>query len=675
MSYEVSIDIGGTFTDLMAIDRRTGEVKVGKAPSHPDNPAQGVIEVIERAELAPDDIALLVHGTTVLTNALIERRGARTGYVTNKGFKDVIFVQRGDKKHLYNLHWKKPKPLVKRLDCAEVTCRINSRGRVIEELDVDELRREITRLKEQGVQAIAVCFLFAYLNAVHELQAAEIIQEVHPECEVSLSHEVYRRWKEYERASTTIADVHLKGLFKGYVSNLEQGLRRSCVKAPFLIMKSNGGVMDSSVAGSYPVRCIASGPVGGVIGAQFFSDLTGTESFVTMDIGGTSCDVCLVQNNAYHYDDRYEIDWGIPIRSPMVSVTSVGAGGGSIARVDSGGLLHVGPQSAGADPGPACYENGGIEPTVTDANLFLKRINPAYFCGGTIPLKPELTEKAVSALAERLPYDEIKTAEAIIQLTDHNMANAIRLISVQKGIDVREFTLVAFGGAGGLHAGAVAQILGMPRVVIPLFPGNISAFGLLKADLRVDQAATVLLRSDDFNIHTLNELLRSLRHKARLGLHEEGYSGDHYAIQKLEMRYLGQNYFKEVEIPDKDALDGDDMTSTWQRFHEIHQEFYGYANLDDIIEIVGLNLTFVGPREAVGLSIRQPAKADAKEVRQVFFGEKCGWQMCPVYERDDLGAAFESVGPAIVEEPFSTTLVHPEQRLRTDDYGNLIVDF
>ncbi len=443
MTFQIAVDIGGTFTDLVALDESSGHVLVDKSPSQRDDPISAVLRVIEKAGVPAHEVELFIHGTTVSTNALIERKGTRVAYITNTGFRDVIFIQNANRRDLYSLEWEKPRPLAARFDCLEIDCRVDSTGAVRRELDPDDVTELIEHLRTERIGSVAISFLFSYVNAVHEVELAEKLRDALPELFISLSHEVYPRWRENDRGHTTIADAYLKPLFSRYVSNLERGLADAGSPANLLVMKSNGGVVEAEAALLQPANFLVSGPVGGVLGGAHFASLAGINDLMTIDIGGTSCDVSLVSNQELRRAASFEIELGMPVGAPMVDIRTIGAGGGSIAWIDPGGLLRVGPQSAGSDPGPACYGEGGVAATLTDANLLLGRLNPANFCGGDIRLEAGLAETAVAELAHELGQPLVDTARSIVDLANHNMVDALNVISVERGIDPRDHALVA----------------------------------------------------------------------------------------------------------------------------------------------------------------------------------------------------------------------------------------
>jgi len=676
MAYRLGADIGGTFTDLAVVDSGTGEIEVFKSPTNPANPVESIVEAVFEGGISADEVDLFIHGTTVATNVLIERKGGQVGFVTNKGFKDIIFIQYANRKYRYNLEWVKPKPLVKRRDCFELFCRIDKSGNVVKDLDQEEIENLARELKDRKIEAVAVCFLFSYLNPVHEKAVGQRLKSLCPELHISLSHESYPKWREYDRASTTICDAYVKPMFMPYAKNLMDGLKKIGMNCPLLLSKSNGGITRLETAPEQPIHSIMSGPVAGVLAGIFFGQLTGHDSVLTLDMGGTSCDVSLIQDGNLPYTSDCEIDFGIPIRIPMVDVHTIGAGGGSIGWIDKGGLLHVGPYSAGADPGPACYGKGGKEPTVTDANLLLGRLSSDYFCGGKMKLSVDLAKRAIAKLSEKADTKVEETAEAILTIAVHNMVDALSLVSTQRGIDPREFALIAFGGAGGLHATQIASVLDIPKVVIPIYPGNTSALGLLTADLRADFAKSILLRSDRPDVlERINESLYELRKQAFEELRREGFSGVPQIIQTLEMRYYWQNYSRPIAVPAKESLSQEDLTRCYEAFHQDHKEFYGFNMPENPIEIVEISGTLVGSTKPLKLK-RIPIKKQniqPKERRKLYVNKNIGFVNAPIFERAHLFSGFSIEGPAVIEEPFSTTLVLPRQSAHVDEYGNICI--
>jgi N-methylhydantoinase A len=674
VGYRVGIDVGGTFTDLVLFDSETGELRVTKSLTTPENPTAGVTTVIDKTEVPGEAVEELIHGTTVATNALIERKHARPGLITTKGFRDIVFIQRMNRKHHYDLQWDKPQPYVERRHCLEVPERTSYRGEILTTLDEDAARRVVLALKRASIRDIAVCFLFSYVNPANELRMREIVKEVYPEATVSLSHEVYPRWREYERMSTTLANAFLKSLVGDYLDNLAAGLTREGVREHVLIMKSNGGVEDYRAAAAKPVDLLLSGPVGGVLSALFFGRLTGRDNLISMDMGGTSFDVSLIAGGRANQTTEFEIEWGIPVHTPMVDVKTIGAGGGSIAWIDKGGLLRVGPHSAGATPGPACYGRGGTEATVTDANLVLGRLNPDYFLGGELALDAAAARGVLERLAGPLGMSVEEVACSIVDLVNFSMVNALRLVSIDRGLDPREFTLVSFGGAGSLHAGALAEIIGIQDVLAPIHQGVFSAFGLLTADMRVDESTTAAIRSDLVDLGRVNDVLARLRGRALARLRAEGHEGDAVLDQTIEMRYLGQNYGTDITVPLNGRLTEADLEDVFGRFHAEHRRLYGYDIPEEIIELVHFKVAAVGPTEQPQIPmLSRNGAAILKDERDVYFGVKDGWVLTPIYERDSLPVGARIDGPTVIEEAMSTTLVHPGQTLEIDPYGNFVL--
>lgn len=675
MTYRIGIDVGGTFTDLALFDTDEGVLHISKAPSTPQNPVDGVAAVLEKADVRPSAITDLIHGTTVATNALLERKKATPGLITTKGFRDVVFIQRMNRKHHYDLQWDKPQPYVERRHCLEVTERTDARGEILSPLDREEARAAVLALREEGVADIAVSFLFSYVNPENELLMRKLIHDFYPEATVSLSHEVYPRWREYDRTSTTLADAFLKSLVAEYLGNLADGLEKRGMESPLLIMKSNGGVEDYRAASAKPVDLLVSGPVGGVLSAVYFGRLTGRTNVITMDMGGTSFDVSMIEDGKTNQTTEFEIEWGLPVYTPMVDVRTIGAGGGSIAWVDKGGLLRVGPESAGSHPGPACYGRGGSVPTVTDANLALGRLNPDYFLGGELRLDVDAARAALETLAEPLDLTVEDAAASIVELVDFNMVNAIRLVSIDRGLDPRDFTLMSFGGAGSLHAANLAEILSIPEVLIPIHQGVFSAFGLMTADMRVDESVTASFRSDLIDLDRINTVIHGLRERALDRLQREGYTGRPMLEEVIEMRYLGQNYSTEIPIPlGEDGKVGEaELTTIVTRFHATHKRLYGYEIPNEIIEFVHFKVAAIGPTQKPALrTIATGTGATAEATRQVYYRGD-GWLDASVYARNTLLAGDSLTGPAIVEEPTATTLMHPGQSADVDPYGNLMV--
>ena len=678
MTKRIAIDIGGTFTDLVGLDADTGQEFVSKTPSTPGSPEVGIVNALGMSGVAPETIETLLVGTTVATNALLERKGARVLYLTTAGFEDVLFIQRGNRRFHYDLTWVKPDPLPTRQDSIGVRERIDKDGTVLDELTDAEIERVSDLVRKRlaeydGDVAIAVNLLFSYANPSHEQKLGEYLGQAFPDVPVSLSHRVAPVWREYERGSTTTADAYVKPIISRFIVRTEEALANWGYGGPLAIVKSNGGSMISTVAKDYAVQVLLSGLAGGMIAGKYFSEKAGDGNAISLDMGGTSTDVGIVTGGEIGYTTEYQLEWGVPIAAPFMDLTTIGAGGGSIAWIDKGGFLKVGPQSAGADPGPVCYGRGGLEPTVTDANLVLGRLNPGYFLGGAMPLDAQAAHRQLTEFGEPLGMSPVQLACAILALANENMANAIRLLTVERGTDPREYDLVAFGGAGPLHATEVARSAGARHIIIPPHPGLGSAFGALLADLRVDKVWTHALRSDRLDAGRVDREFKRLADEAAEELAKEGFSGVPVVQRSISMRYIGQNYEQDVAIPPGEIRE-DTVQAILERFHRQHEKFYGYRIGGEVIQLVHFNVSAIGvvPKPSLP-SVPPRPQPDAVDVRQLCFDEREGFIECPIYRRSDFGARTELTGPAIIEEEDSTTLVHEGQRLTVDEFGIIVM--
>jgi N-methylhydantoinase A/oxoprolinase/acetone carboxylase beta subunit/N-methylhydantoinase B/oxoprolinase/acetone carboxylase alpha subunit len=676
VTLHVGIDTGGTFTDLVAFDEETGAVVTGKSPSTPDDPAQAIFAAFEAAGVDPAATRTIALGTTVGTNALLQRAGADVLFVTTAGFRDVPIIQRVDKKDPYDLQWEKPRPFVERDRCLEVDERVAADGSTIRPLsaaDVERLAGEIARHADGREAAVAVSLLFSYANPEHESQLAAALRARFPGLHLSVSHSVAPTWREYERANTTIVDAYLKPVVARLVRRFEEGLGERGFGGSLVIVKSNGGQVESSAAVERPAELLLSGLAGGIVAGRYYGELAGERDVITLDMGGTSADVGMVRDGTVDYVSEYELEFGLPIALPAIDLRTVGAGGGSIAWVDQGGLLRVGPRSAGAVPGPICYGLGGEEVTVTDANLALGRLDPAFFLGGRMKLDPEAALGAVEALGRRLGIGTDEAAQAVIELTTERMANAIREASIEKGADVRDFHLVAFGGAGPLHACDIADALGMKGVVVPPHPGLASAFGTLVADRRVDRRWTQYFRSDSVDLAAAGARLDAMEAEAATALAREGFRGTPAVARSISMRYAGQNYETDVPLPSGE-LDAAALERLLAAFHERHESTFGYSFPDEVVELIHFNVTALGasaaPRPPEIASGPPPAPEAHREVFFAAFGRV----QTPIYRRAHLPAGWELAGPAVIEEDDSTTLLPPGARLAVGAGGILRID-
>ena len=692
MAYRLGVDIGGTFTDIALIDEATGQIYTGKVSSTPQDPSGGFMEAVQRLlakqQIAAQDVAYIVHGTTVATNAIIEGKVAPTGFITTEGFRDMLEIARQIRPTLYDLQFEKPRPLVPRHRCFGVPERLDASGAELTPLDEDALRQVASKLRDEGVESIAVCFLHAYANPVHEQRAGEIIAEVFPEAVVSLSAEVAPEFREYLRASTTVINSCIRPVVARYLQRIEDRLAQAGIAAELLVMQSSGGVYTFAAARQKPVYMVESGPAAGVIAAAHLGQARGYDQVISFDMGGTTAKAGLIQGGAPSVTKDYEVGTtaqsgvgatrgaGYPIRTPVIDLVEIGAGGGSIAWVDPGGILRVGPQSAGADPGPVCYGHGGTQPTVTDANLVLGRLNPSYFLGGEIALDPTAAQRAIEQhCAQPLGMDLVEAAHGIVEIANTAMVNALRLVSVQRGYDPRDFALVAFGGAGPAHANRLAALTEIPVAIIPQSPGTASALGLLVTDLKHDYATTLIQRLDQVVPQALEQTFRELEAQGRETLGREGMEEAAMDFRRqADLRYVGQSH--ELTLPlTTEALGPAQLAQLLEQFHRTHDRAYGFSAPGEDVELVSVRLSAIGQiaKPALASLAKATGEATAKGQRPVYFAESEGFVDCPVYDRYALGAGAVVQGPAIVEEIDSTTVVHPQYQVRVDEVGQMVL--
>jgi N-methylhydantoinase A len=681
MSWRIGVDSGGTFTDICLFDERTGRLAVWKVASTPADPshavAQGVGEALARVGAKPSDVSFFGHGTTVATNALIQHRGAPTGLITSDGFRDLLEIGRQKRPELYDLQADKPPVLVERRLRCEVPERLRHDGRAETPLDEAAVRNAVRVLRNAGAEAVAICFLYSFLDPAHELAARRIVTEEFSEAFVCASHEVAPEFREYERLSTTVVNASLGPVMAFYIRGIADRLEALGVTARPYLTQSNGGVIGFEMAARLPVRTVLSGPSTGVVGAQITARLAGAHDIITFDMGGTSTDVALLQGGKVGLA-RDAVVHGYPIKAPMLDIHTVGAGGGSIAFVDSGGLLKVGPRSAGADPGPACYDHGNVEATVTDANVILQILNPTHLLGGRMKLRQDLARSAIDRLAARLRMDALATADGIIAVVTANMARAIRVISVQRGHDPRDYTLVAFGGAGPLHAAQLAVELDIRRVLVPPNPGILCAMGLLLADLRADFATTRLMRLSSAIISDVQDIVAGLRRRCEDWFAEAAIDVDARRVAlSVDMRYAGQNYELSVPLPASPVTEAT-VEELAAGFTEAHLQLYGFVAEDEPMQLVTFRAEAVGivPKADI-----RPAAVAAPDPRAAEFGRREVWLReatafvsCPLYDRDKLLAGNRIEGPAIIEQMDATTLVPPGAIATVDPYLNLLLE-
>jgi N-methylhydantoinase A len=665
----VGIDTGGTFTDLLVLE--DGALRMAKTLSTPAEPARSTGEALSKAGLdGPGRVATLVHGTTIATNALIERRGAAVGLITTAGFGDVLEIQRISRPRSFDLHWVKPQHLVPRRLVREVDERIAADGSVNVPIDPDQVREAARELVAAGVGAIAVSFLFSFLNSDHERVAREALRDEFPDLEVSISSEVFGQWREYERTSTCVIDAFLKPTVARYAAELTSlGAEREI--GDLLVMRSNGGVMSPGGARKMPVSMVRSGPAGGVIAASQVAGLLGRENVIIADMGGTSFDTGLIRAGKPALTTFSELEWGVPIAVPMVDVRSVGAGGGSVAWIDAAGIMRVGPQSAGADPGPACYGRGGKLPTVTDANVLLGRLPAELPLAGDLKLDAAASEEVVGGLARELGRDIEDVALGILRIADNNMAQAVRLVTIDSGHDPREFALMAFGGAGPLHASAIARALSIHEVLVPVFPGAFSAYGALIADTRFDYMRTAVMGAADPDIERIRGIYADLEEQAIRDLTREGIAAT-ALTRAIELRYSGQNWELEVALEgEPGAQEIDDVA---RRFHAAHDEQFGWSLPDGDLEFVNFKLAALAARDTPALpELRDGPVPEPIDTRRVTFDGGRTEPRTPVFWRAELCSGNRLRGPALIAEPDSTVLLGPGEELEVDRSGNLLI--
>lgn len=684
MTWRVGVDTGGTFTDVCLYHEQTHEIVVGKISSTPDNPGSAVRDGVRRlvgesagSGDAVREVSYFAHGTTVATNALLQGKGARTGLITTEGFRDLLELGRQRRPKLYDLTAVKPPPLVPRDLRLEVPERVNYRGEIEIALDPEAVREAARTLRDQGVTAVSVCLLYSYLNPAHELLVSQVLQEELPEAFISVSHEVLPEFREYERLSTVAMNAFLGPVMSGYLSRLRTGLAEDGLVITPKVTQSNGGVLPFPTAEQLPVRTVLSGPSTGVVGAARLAQQSGIDNVITFDMGGTSSDVSLVTDARPTAATGMELD-GRPVRAPMLDINTVGAGGGSIAWLDDGGHLKVGPQSAGADPGPACYDRGSTRPTVTDANVVLGILNQEALLGGAMPIDADRSYAAVEALGGKLQMSVNDTAQGIISVVTANMARAIRVISVQRGYDPADYALVAFGGAGPLHSGRLARELGIPRTVIPQHPGALSALGMLMTDLRTDYTRSRLTPFDDAAVDVIAGMFAELTAEAEKWFAAEQLADDCRSVLRLlDLRYTGQNYELSVPVPTT-APDENWLAEVSERFHAAHEARYGYASRDQQIEAATYRVEAIGRVPAAGFPARDlgDQRPDAAQVgtRTVYLPETGRPTRCPLYGRQALRAGHRIVGPAVIEQYDTTVLILPGEVASIDRYLMIIID-
>ena len=665
----VAVDVGGTFTDVCIFDEESQIMRVTKVPSTPDNPMEAVLNGVARARIDLSEVELFSHGTTVATNALITRKFPKAAMVTTKGFRDVLEIRDGTKDDLWDAYRDVSGPYIRRRDRFEVSERIDYTGNVVEPLDEDEARQLAALLKKRGVDTVAVCFLNSYANAENEERMRAILTEHLPDANVSTSAEILPEIFEHNRFNTTVANAVLGPLVSGYVEQLDEKLTAGGYAGELLLLHSGGGSMTSTMVKKFPVRLAASGIAAGAIAAKHIAEQCGYVNAVGLDMGGTSTDISLISEGELRVTNEWEVEYGHPIVFPSIEVLTIGAGGGSLAHIDIAGSLRNGPQSAGAAPGPACYDRGGEEPTNTDANLWLNRLG-TDLADGEMTLDRRRAEQAIrSTIAEPLGLEVDEAADSILKVANANMADAVRLVSIRRGLDPRDFALIAFGGAGALHGAEVARELSIPVVIVPPSPGVTSALGCLLVDIQHDLSQMFTASASEVDAEDLAEQFRALESEGAERLRHEGVSDDQAVLERgISMRYQGQ--WRSLQVPI--GSDPDALQAAVQTFHEEHEKQYAFRQDDTPVEIYQIHLKALGktPKPSFRPENTAPqSPGEPVEVRDVYFEGR--WIPTPVHERAGLAAGTEFTGPAIISQLDSTTVVPPNARAEIDEWMNI----
>jgi N-methylhydantoinase A len=683
MPIEIGVDTGGTHTDLVLFDRKVGLFETLKVPTTPDDLSEGILAgigmICDVAHLSKAEATRFVYGTTLVTNLIVEQKAGAVGLITTEGFRDIVEIGRAVRKpNVYDINWRPKPPIVTRKNRIGIRERINASGTIIEALDEASVAEALDKLVANGVTSVAVCLLHAYANPVHEIAVREVAAKRHPKLSIDLSSEIVPQFREYERSSTISINAYVSAPLRKHLDRLSDVLLAEGVPASPYIMGGNGGVVSFSRAKSIPVSITHSGPVGGILGGAAIARAAGFADIITFDMGGTSSDVSLVINSEPSLTSRGTLA-GYPVQLPTIDLVTIGAGGGSKASVDSGGALHVGPESAGSVPGPMCYGQDGRDPTITDANLFTGRLNEKYFLDGRRPLFPQLAANGIrDRIAKPLGLDPHEAALGILDIAEANMVNAIKLVSVQRGLDPRDFTLVGFGGAGPLHVVGLAEELGMRSVLVPPAPGNVSAVGMLCAEWRQDSVQTFIRDLEDVSLGELEEIFSRMRGAATKVIESEGGVGsEHMFALSLDLQFAGQGF--ELGIPIYGNEFGNaDKSALVRRFADLHRERYGYVLDDRPVQIVNLRLTALGtrpdlpwPRRPGRPSGTTLAAADSRIIRHRKTPGETEW---PVYRFSETAVDDVIPGPAIIEYPGSTLVLPPNWTLRYDQWGNGIAE-
>ncbi|MGE5217716.1 MAG: hydantoinase/oxoprolinase family protein [Chloroflexota bacterium] len=673
MSYAIAVDIGGTFTDLVAFDHETHEVIYAKSPTTYDNLVDGILGCFRKARIEPAEASLVNHGTTLVINSLIQRKGAKTALVTSQGFRDILEIARGNRPDPFDLHYQRDEPLIPRELRLEVPERMDSKGEVVTPLDMAALKKLADEIKKLGVESVAIFFMNSYINPAHEEAAAATLKELLPDTYVTFSTDLTREWYEYERCSTVATNAYVGPQVSTYILRLDQDLKHQGFSGSLFMMGSNGGLLSADRTCRQPIGLVESGPIGGCIGAAAYAEKLGFKNVVAFDMGGTTAKCALVDNGRFSVNSLYYVNGyvkGFPIKSAVIDIVEVGSGGGSIAWLDSQKRLHVGPQSAGSTPGPVCYGRRGTAPTVTDANLVLGRLNPANFLGGEMKLDVGAAQRSVAEqIATPLGYTGesrmIQMADGIISIATVIMAGAIRKVSVEHGLDPRDFILFSYGGGGPLHSCALAHELSIPVVVIPPEPGNFSAIGMLLADARIDTSKTFVGLLNDKTVPAMGETYSAMEREAAESLAKEFGVGNVFFERHAEMRYRGQRH--NIKVPVSGLVDAEQIRAAFERDYKRR---YGHADAKAPAEFQALHLSAFArlKQPEIARLPRAAVTSQPPQTRRIYIGSAGGWLDAQIFHRDALEPGFSAGGPAVIEEYGSTTLVWPGDRF---DIGEL----
>jgi len=678
MGWRVAVDTGGTFTDFIGFDEESQVLQTLKVASNPENPSISVMNSLAESEPSLEQILDLVHGTTVGTNTIVEGKAPVVGLIVTDGFRDILEVRRLWREHLFGNDWNRPAALIPRKFCRGVRERINFRGQELLPLDEEHLAETVNYFKSQGVTSYAVSFLFSFLNNAHEKRAREIIRQLDPKARVSLSCEIIPEIREYERTSTTVINAQLMPVMAGYLESLQSQMTESGGQAVKLrIMKSNGGIMPAHTAGENAVQTLISGPAGGMTASKFIGEIIGAENIITFDMGGTSTDVGIIYRGVPQFVTEVDLKWNIPVRGYMMDIKSIGAGGGSIAWVDEGGALNVGPQSAGAEPGPVCYGWGGSKPTVTDANLILGRIDRLRFLGGKMKLDYEAARQALERIGGRYGWDSLQAAQGIYDISLANMALLVREMTINRGYDPRDFTLMSFGGAGGLYAAELARELGIKKVCVPVHAAVFSAFGGLMSDFIYDYVQAYYVSVENTDYDHLNSIRRFLTDQAQADLKADGITQESLFRFSVDMRYIGEAFELTVPLDFHSRVEPKDLLAAADAFHSLHKQLYSFDRPIEPVELIGVRLKVIAPKIKPILrkmNFKGLAQGARLEERPVYFADRSGFVKLPIYLRPELGHGAEVAGPAIIEEDDTTIVVAADQKAGVDGYGNLIIE-